>query len=94
MDQSDFLFECLVDATFCFLGAFLFYRSSPWAHWLNAWSVSLYKRFPRLKKLPGSRYAGTELNYKLTFIWFRILGAFMFLSGLFFLAQIIRIFLR
>jgi hypothetical protein len=94
MDQSDFLLECLVSATFCFLGALLFYRSKPWAQWFNALSVSLYQRFPRLKKMPRSRYAGSDLNYKVMFIWFRICGAFMFVSGIFFLALTIRIFSR
>jgi hypothetical protein len=94
MDQSDFLLDCLVSATFCFLGAFLFYQSKPWAHWFNALSVRLYQRFPRLKKMHRSRYAGTDLNYKVMFICFRICGAFIFVSGIFSLALAIRTFSR
>lgn len=94
MDQSDFLLNCLVSATFCFFGALLYFRSKPWAQWFNALSVRLYKRFPTLKKMPRSQYAGTELNYKVMFIWFRICGALTFAFGIFSLALAIRIYSR
>lgn len=94
MDQSEFLFECVLNATLCFFGALLFHRSKPWARWFNALSVRSYQRFPRLKMLGRSQYAGTEMNYKVMFIWFRICGAFLFVSGILSIVITIRIFTR
>lgn len=72
------LLEFMVDANVVLAGAGLFYWSKPIAARLNAWSVKPYERFPKLKMLPGSRNAGTELNYRTMFICFRLCGAFLF----------------
>ncbi len=48
---------------------------------LNAFSVKFYEKFPGLKKrIPLSRFAGTQRNYKSSLIYFRILG-FLLLAG-------------
>jgi len=64
------------------LGASLFIWAKPSASALNHWAAQQYVRFPKLKSLPGSAKAGTELNAKITFLWFRICGAFACLVSL------------
>jgi hypothetical protein len=68
--------ELAFDAFVVLLGASLFIWAKPLASALNYWAAQQYVRFPKLKILPGAGNAGTALNYKSTFIWFRICGAF------------------
>ena len=83
--------ELLLDANVALLGAVLFYWAKPMARALNGWAARLYERFPKLKLLPGSQNAGTELNYKITYIWFRICGAFIFISTVIFVILFLRL---
>jgi hypothetical protein len=80
MASWDDLCQFLGHVNFAMLGAALYYWSKPMARGINSWAASYYERFPKLKALPGSRNAGTDLNYKITYIWFRICGAFVFVS--------------
>jgi len=84
------LYEFLFDANVALLGAALFYWSKPMARALNSWSAGCYERFPKLKVLPGSQNAGTELNYKVTFIWFRVCAVFVCISAVVFLILFLR----
>jgi hypothetical protein len=70
--------EFLLDVNVALLGSALFYWSKPMARALNSWTVRCYERFPKLKRLPGSQNAGTELNDKATSVCFRICGALFF----------------
>ena len=85
------LYEFLFDANVAMLGAALIYWSKPIAHALNGWAATCYERFPKLKILPGSQNAGTELNYKITYIWFRVCGGFVFISAVVFLTLFLRL---
>ena len=73
-----------MDVNAMLAGIALFYWARPIAGKINAWSVVPYRRFPRLKALPGSRYAGTETNFRITFIWFRLCGTFLFVDASYF----------
>jgi len=64
------------------LGASLFIWAKPSASALNHWAAQQYVRFPKLKSLPGSAKAGTELNAKIAILWFRICGVFVCLVSL------------
>jgi len=86
----NYLQEFLFDANVALLGAALFYWSKPMARALNSWAVSCYERFPKLKVLPGSQNAGTELNYRITYIFFRLFGAFAFVSAVVFVILFLR----
>ena len=83
------MFEFVLNVTMAGAGAALYILSKPLARRLNEWSAKQYERFPRLKLLPGSGNAGTALNYKITFIWFRICGAFVCLTTVLFLALLL-----
>ncbi len=49
---------------------------------LNAFSVRFYQWFPSLKKrIPLSRLAGTQTNYKSSLYYFRGLGILMLVGG-------------
>ena len=85
------LHEFLLDVNVALLGAVLFYWSKPMARALNSWAARCYQRFPKLKVLPGSQNAGTKLNYKITYIWFRICGAFVFISAVIFVILFLRL---
>jgi hypothetical protein len=63
------------------VGALLFSLSPEIADGLNRFSVRVYDFFPSLKKLPFSSNAGSELNYKSSFYFFRILGILMCVFG-------------
>jgi hypothetical protein len=76
--------ELAVAAFVVLLGASLFMWAKPLASALNYWAAQQYVRFPKLKILPGARNAGTALNYKSTFIWFRICGTFICVVAVFF----------
>ena len=76
--------ELALDAFVVLLGASLFIWAKPLASALNHWSAQQHHRFPKLKILPGARNAGTDLNYKTTFIWLRICGAFVCVVTFFF----------
>lgn len=76
--------ELALDAFVVLLGASLFIWAKPLASALNYWSAQQYVRFPKLKVLPGARNVGTDFNYKTTFIWFRISGAFVCVVAVFF----------
>ncbi|MDP9147859.1 MAG: hypothetical protein M3N22_09380 [Acidobacteriota bacterium] len=80
MNISEFGFASL----WALCGGSLLRWAKPIAAALNKWSVKPYERFPKLKILPGSRLAGSELNYKASLICFRLCGAIMFISGLYF----------
>jgi hypothetical protein len=69
--------EWAVDAFAFMLGASVFIWAKALASALNRWAARQYIRFPKLKMLPGARNAGTAMNYRLTFIWFRICGLFV-----------------
>jgi hypothetical protein len=49
---------------------------------VNRLSVKPYERFPALKRLPRSELAGSQTNYKSTFYFLRIVGAFMLVAGI------------
>jgi hypothetical protein len=85
------LYEFLVHANVALLGAALFYWSKPMARALNSWTARCYERFPKLKVLPGSQNAGTGLNYKITYIWFRVYGVFVCISAVVFLILFLRL---
>ncbi len=74
------LLHVLLDVNVALLGAALFYWAKPMARALNSWAARCYERFPKLKVLPGSQNAGTELNYEIIYIYLRICGAFIFIS--------------
>ena len=58
------MFEFALNVTIAGAGASLFILSKPLARGLSEWSAKQYKRFPRLKLLPGSGRKGVELqNY-------------------------------
>ncbi len=76
--------ELALDAFVVLLGASLYIWAKSLASALNYWSTQQYVRFSKLKVLPGARNAGTDLNYKTTFIWFRICGAFVCVVAVFF----------
>jgi len=88
-EKFDLVTAVIVDANGVLAGAALFYWSKPIAARINAWSVKPYQRFPKLKMLPGSRNAGTELNYRTMFIWFRLCGAFLFVDASYYLSHVI-----
>jgi hypothetical protein len=69
--------ELSVDVIVGLLGLSLFIWATPLASALNRWAAQQYVRFPKLKLLPGAANAGTELNAKITSVWFRICGAFI-----------------
>jgi hypothetical protein len=75
------LIEFMADVNGVLAGTALFYWAKPFAARINAWSVKPYQRFPKLKMLPGSRNAGSELNYRIMFLWFRVCGAFLFAAA-------------
>ena len=75
---------------YALLGAALFYWSKPLARAINNWTVRIYARFPKLKILPGSQNAGTELNYRTTSICFRICGALIVVAGAFFIVDLLQ----
>jgi hypothetical protein len=83
LNKNDF-YELFFDANRALLSAALFYWSKTLAYKLNAWAARCYERFPALRALPGSRNAGTQWNYKITYIWFRICSAVWFISTVFF----------
>jgi hypothetical protein len=83
--------ELFFDVNSALLGAALFYWSKPLARALNDWTVRLYKRFPKLKALPGSKYAGSDLNYKTTYICFRVCGGFVFIADAIFVVLYLRL---
>jgi hypothetical protein len=87
---SDFQ-EFLFDANAALMGVAIFYWSKPMARAINRWAVRCYERFPKLKSLPGSQNAGTEWNYKTTYIFLRIVGAFVFSSAVGFVILFLRI---
>jgi hypothetical protein len=71
------------------LGALSILFSHELATALNNFSVKFYEMFPVLKKrIPLSRLAGTQTNYRSTRICFRLLGALMLLGGALFLGKI------
>ena len=69
------------------IGLLLFIFSHELADSLNRLSVRLNTTFPMLKKLPLSHLAGSPSNYKSSFYFFRIVGIFMVIAGLFFLGM-------
>jgi len=83
--------EFLFDATYGFFGAVLLYRSKPMARGLNDFAVRCYERFPKLKVMPGSQNAGTELNYKAMYVCFRICGGFALIVSVVFLILSMRL---
>jgi hypothetical protein len=87
---SDFQ-EFLFDANAALMGVAIFYWSKPMARAINRWAVRCYERFPKLKSLPGSQNAGTELNYKTTYIFLRVVGALGFSSAVGFVILFLRI---
>src|ERR1700730_17798120 len=87
---SDFQ-QFLLDANTALLGVLMFYWSKPMARALNAWAARCYERFPKLKSLPGSQNAGTELNYKITYVFFRVVGALIFFSAVGFVILFLRL---
>lgn len=86
--------ELLYDANAALLGILMFYWSKPMVRALNTWATRCCERFPKLKSLPGSQNAGTELNYRITYIFFRLLGAFIFCSAAGFTILFLRLFWR
>ncbi|HMI52923.1 MAG TPA: hypothetical protein VK525_15535 [Candidatus Saccharimonadales bacterium] len=78
------IFELAVDAFVVLLGASLFIWAKPLSLAMNYWAAQKYVRFPKWKMLPGARNAGTVMNYKSTFIWFRICGAFVVAVAVYF----------
>jgi hypothetical protein len=86
--------EFLFDVTYGLFGAVLFYWSKPMARGLNGWTVRCYERFPKLKVLPGSQHAGTELNYKAMYVCFRVCGAFALIASVLFLILFLRLQLK
>lgn len=86
--------ELLLEANAALLGMLMFYWSKPMAGALNTWAARCYERFPKLKSLLGSQNAGTELNYRITYIYFRVLGAFIFCSAVGFIILFLRLFWR
>ncbi len=63
------------------IGALLVTFAHDVATWGNRFSVKLYETFPALKKLPRSRLAGSQLNYKYMFYALRFAGAVMLVGG-------------
>jgi len=51
----------------------------------NRFAVKIYEWFPPLKKLPRSHLAGTELNYKYLYYFFRVVGTLLLILGILFL---------
>ncbi len=74
------IFELFLNVNCALLSAVVVYWAKPLARGLSEWTAGLYERFPQLKALPGSRNAGTELNYKITLIFFRVMGTFTLVS--------------
>jgi hypothetical protein len=83
LNKNNF-YQLIFDANEAMLSAALFYWSKPLAHKVNVWAARLYERSPRLKALPGSQNAGTERNYKSTYICFRICSAITLVSAVIF----------
>jgi len=84
------IYEFFFDANMALIGAGLFYWSKSIADALNNFAVKCYEKFPQLKILPGSQNAGTELNYKITFIFLRVIGVFLFGSAMGFIILYLR----
>jgi hypothetical protein len=64
------------------LGALSILFSHELATAVNKLSVKLYEMLPAIKeRIPLSRFAGTQKNYRSTRIYFRLLGALMVLGG-------------
>ena len=78
---SDFQ-QFLFDTNAALVGAAMFYWAKPTARAINNWSARCYERFPKLKSLPGSQNAGTELNYKSTYIFLRVVGVLILSSAI------------
>ena len=83
--------ELVLDVNVALFAAALFYWSKPMARGVNSFAARCYERFPKLKVLPRSKYAGTELNYKIMYIWFRVCGAFAFISSVIFVILLLRL---
>src|ERR1700688_3713966 len=83
LDRDNF-YGFILDANELMLSAALFYWSKPLAQKANTWAANFYETFPRFKALPGSQNAGTERNYKITYIWFRFCSAITFVSTMIF----------
>ena len=84
MLNKDQLYTLFFDANEALLSAALFYWSKPLAHKVNVWAAIFYETFPRFKAWPRSQNAGTERNYKITYIWLRFCSAIMFVSTMIF----------
>lgn len=70
--------------TYMAAGLLLCFFSHELADWLNCASVRFYASFPKFK-WPFSHLAGSRTNYKISYYFFRIFGAFMAIVGVFFL---------
>ena len=79
----------LFAATYIALGALLILFSHELATALNKLSVKFCEIFPSIKKrIPLSRLAGTQTNYRSSRIYFRLLGAVMLLGGAILLGKV------
>lgn len=63
-------------------GTALLYWSKPLALGLNAWSGNQHRKFPTLNHLLGRQNVGTELNYRIALLCFRITGALLLTAGI------------
>jgi hypothetical protein len=71
--------------TYMTIGLLLVIFSHDLARGLNRASVKFYELPMLKKKIPLSRLAGSEFNYKTSLYFFRVFGAFMALAGTIFL---------
>ncbi|HET8924501.1 MAG TPA: hypothetical protein VFN26_16070 [Candidatus Acidoferrum sp.] len=79
----------LFAATYIALGALLIFFSHELATSINRVSMKFYEIFPPIKKrIPLSRLAGTQTNYRISRIYFRLLGAVMLLGGAILLGKV------
>lgn len=72
------LVELIILANVAFAGVALFYWAKPISERYNAWTIRFRKRYPQISKpvTPES----VLLNYKIMFIFFRVVGALLFME--------------
>jgi hypothetical protein len=86
------LIEFMMDVNCVLAGIALFYWAKPIAVRSRAYLVGFFRRFPKLKVVPG--YRNTEAQDRTVFIFYRLCGAFLFFDASYYLLAAIGRFWR
>jgi hypothetical protein len=79
------LVEFMVFVNVGFAGAALFYWAKPMSQRYNAWTIRFRERYPQISKPPNPEAA--SLNYKIMIVFFRVVGAFLFVEAVYILLR-------